>query len=70
MTNIAEVELEFSVWLQFEDQMHKVGTVTGSTVELADLNPLREAIQDTLIQVSQELDGNAVIRLHVPAATS
>lgn len=70
MATIAEVELEFTVWIQFEGRMYNVGTVTGSSVELGNLATFQEAIQNALVQVSQELDENAVIRLHIPAAIS
>lgn len=71
MAQIADsIELEFTVWMGFGATMHKVGTVTASRNEIGDLTALREAVQDTLVQVSQELDGNAVVRLNVPAATS
>lgn len=71
MATIAEsVELEFTVWMQFENQMYNVGTVTGSRAELGDFATFHEAVQDALVQVSQELDENAVIRLHVPASIS
>lgn len=68
MTEIGSIEIEFTVWMQLDNQMHKVGTVTGSRAELGDLATLREAVQDTLVEVSQELDGTAVVRLNIPAA--
>jgi division protein CdvB (Snf7/Vps24/ESCRT-III family) len=68
MARIDEIDLEFTVWMEFGNTMHKVGTVSASRNEVGDLTRLREAVQDTLAEVSRELDENAVVRLNVPAA--
>lgn len=63
---IGMIDAELDVWLQFDGQMHLVGTITGDAVTLTTPEGLREAIGDAVTEVAESVQGDLVVRVTIP----
>lgn len=63
---IGMIDAELDVWLQFDGQMHRVGTITGDAVTLTTPEGLREAIGDAVTEVAESVQGDLVVRVTIP----